>query len=96
MYEEVEATNGILSVLPVGLVIVIIFAILTSLLFKILGGSSNHEEEEEEGKETTGIEGRDYTKYKVEGMTRKKRVVKGGKDMCPCGSGLKYTDCCGK
>ena len=39
---------------------------------------------------------RNYREWKVAGLKSRKGLYIKDKNLCPCGSGLQYTDCCGK
>jgi uncharacterized protein YecA (UPF0149 family) len=39
---------------------------------------------------------RNYREWKVAGLKSRKGLYIKDKNLCPCGSGLQYKDCCGK
>jgi uncharacterized protein YecA (UPF0149 family) len=39
---------------------------------------------------------RNYREWKISGLNSRKGIYIKDKNMCPCGSGLQYKDCCGR
>jgi len=91
-----EAMNSIIGIIPI-IIIIIIVTIVIGIAFAFFGHSTKEEsdvqpkrhKEDDWERETrtkvkaTPISSRDTVKYSS------------GKDLCPCGSGKRYEECCG-
>jgi hypothetical protein len=85
--------NGLWTVFGVLVFIVIFIGIMVRSLRK---RTPNTNQIKKEGVVQQSPRERNYREWKTAGLNSRKGIYIKDKNMCPCGSGLLYKDCCGK
>jgi uncharacterized protein YchJ len=84
--------NGLWTIGGVVVFVAVFVAIITRNLSK---RAKNAYRVKKEGNKQPTKE-RNYREWKISGLNSRKNLYIKDKNLCPCGSGLLYKDCCGK
>jgi hypothetical protein len=83
--------NGLWAI---GVVVVFVAVFVLIMVRSLKKRSKNTFKVKKEGT-TPSVRERNYREWKVAGLKSRKGLYIKDKNLCPCGSGLQYKDCCG-